>query len=318
MTNENKKYIQMKEITEQDYREFIKNHNEIVIEDRIGRKPVRIKIGYKKRIKKFQPNNFELEATNVWSYPHRGDWATHKGNYRGNWPPQMVRNILLRYSKKWDIILDQMVGSGTTLVECKLLGRHGRGVDINPNCIMLTRDRLDFRYKTLDYDSNEVNIKTYVGDARNLNLIEDESIDLIATHPPYANIIPYSKKQRIEGDLSNVYSIDEFVNEMKIVAKESFRVLKPDKYCAILVGDTRRRKHHVPIAFRVMQAFLEAGFILKEDIIKHQWRCKSTPYWLEKSLKYNFLLLMHEHLFIFRKPKDEKEWEKYRDSYKWW
>ena len=308
----------MKEITEQDYREFIKNHNEIVIEDRIGRKPVRIKIGYKKRIKKFQPNNFELEATNVWSYPHRGDWATHKGNYRGNWPPQMVRNILLRYSKKWDIILDQMVGSGTTLVECKLLGRHGRGVDINPNCIMLTRDRLDFRYKTLDYDSNEVNIKTYVGDARNLNLIEDESIDLIATHPPYANIIPYSKKQRIEGDLSNVYSIDEFVNEMKIVAKESFRVLKPDKYCAILVGDTRRRKHHVPIAFRVMQAFLEAGFILKEDIIKHQWRCKSTPYWLEKSLKYNFLLLMHEHLFIFRKPKDEKEWEKYRDSYKWW
>ncbi len=307
----------MQEITEEDYKEFIKEHKEIVIEDRIGGKPVRIKIGEKKKIKKFQPDNFELEATNVWSFPHRGNWATHKGDYRGNWPPQLVRNILLRYSKKGDVVLDQMVGSGTTLVECKLLGRNGIGVDINRNCIMLTRDRLNFRYKTLDYDTEETFQKTYVGDARNLNLIEDESIDLIATHPPYANIIPYSK-QKIKGDLSNVHSIDEFVNEMKKVAEESYRVLKPDKYCCILVGDTRREKHHVPIAFRVMQAFLDVGFILKEDIIKKQWRCKSTPYWLEKSLKSNFLLLMYEHLFVFRKPASEKDLVKFKESSKWW
>ena len=258
-----------------------------------------------------------MEGTNVWSYPHRGNWATHKGNYRGNWPPQMVRNILLRYSEKGDLVLDQMVGSGTTLVECKLLGRNGIGIDINKNCIMLTRDRLNFRYTTLDYDSEETVQKTYVGDARNLNLIKDNSIDLIATHPPYANIIPYSK-EKIDGDLSNVYSINEFVEEMKKVAEESFRVLKPNKYCAILIGDTRRKKHHVPIAFRVMQAFLDVGFILKEDIVKHQWRCKSTPFWLEKSLKYNFLLLMYEHLFIFRKPENKKEIEKFEGSVRWW
>lgn len=314
---ERKNIIQMKEITEDDYKKFIKLHKEIVIEDRIGKKPVKIRIGEEKKIRKFQPSDFELEAINIWSFPHRGDWATHKGDYRGNWPPQLVRNILLRYSKKGDTVLDQMVGSGTTLIECKLLGRNGIGVDINMNCIMLTRDRLNFRYKTLDYDSNEVKIKTYVGDARNLNLIEDSSIDLIATHPPYANIIPYSR-ERIEGDLSNVYSIDEFVMEMKKIAEESYRVLKPGKYCCILVGDTRRNKHHVPIAFRVMQAFLEAGFILKEDIIKKQWRCKSTPYWLEKSLKNNFLLLMYEHLFVFRKPSSKEEIEKFKDSSRWW
>ena len=317
MESHKEKCISMREITEEDYKDFVKTSHEVVIEDRIGGKPVKIKIGNKKQIKKFQPDDFQLEATNVWSYPHRGSWATHKGDYRGNWPPQMVRNILLRYSKKGDTILDQMVGSGTTLIECKLLGRRGIGVDINPNWIMLTRDRLNFRYKTLDYDSNDIEIRTYVGDARNLNLIKNESIDLIATHPPYANIIPYSK-QKVDGDLSNVYSIDEFIKEMKKVAMESYRVLKPDKYCAILVGDTRRKKHHVPIAFRVMQSFLDAGFILKEDIIKHQWRCKSTPYWLQKSIKYNFLLLMYEHLFIFRKPKDEKDKEKFMDSGKWW
>lgn len=311
------KHHKMREVTGEEYQKFIKSHEEIVIEDRIGGKPVKIKIGDKKRIKKFQPENFELEGTNVWSYPKRGDWATHRGNYRGNWPPQLVRNILLRYSKKGDMVLDQMVGSGTTLIECKLLGRNGIGVDINRNCIMLTKDRLNFRYKTLDYDSEEVTIKTYVGDARNLNVIGDESIDLIATHPPYANIIPYSK-ERLNGDLSNEYSIDGFIEDMTEVARESYRVLKPDHYCCILIGDTRREKHHVPIAFRVMQVFLDEGFILKEDVIKHQWRCKSTPFWLKKSIEYNFLLLMYEHLFIFRKPSSEEEAEKYRDSSRWW
>ena len=75
----------------------------------------------KKAIKRFAPKDFKLEYLNVWSFPHRGNYATHRGNYRGNWPPQLVRNLLLRYSKPNDTILDQMCGSGTTLVECKLL-----------------------------------------------------------------------------------------------------------------------------------------------------------------------------------------------------
>jgi DNA modification methylase len=307
----------MREIGDKDYRTFIKKHKEIVIKDRIGKRDVIIKIGEKERVKKYQPKDFELEGTNVWSFPHRGNWATHKGDYRGNWPPQMARNIILRYSEPNEIVLDQMVGSGTTLVECKLLGRKGIGVDINENCVMLTMDRLNFTYKTLDYDSDYVPQKTYIGDARNLNLIEDSSIDLIATHPPYANIIPYSKK-KVRDDLSDVYSIDEFVAEMSKVAKESYRVLKPNRYCAILMGDTRRNKHYVPIAFRVMQTFLENDFVLKEDIVKHQWRCKATPYWLKKSEEYNFLLLMYEHLFVFRKPKIDEELDKFKGSVKWW
>lgn len=303
----------MREVTEDDFQQFIKSHDKVIFKNRIGSKEVRIKIGENRKIEEYQPKNFELETTTVWSFPHRGNWATHIGNYRGNWPPQIVRNVLMRYSKQGETVLDQMAGSGTTLVECKLLNRNGIGVDINPNCIMLTRDRLNFRYSTLDFDTNNVTQKTYVGDARNLNLIENESIDLIATHPPYASIIPYSK-EKVKGDLSTVHEIDEFVKEMKIVAKECYRVLKLDKYCAILIGDTRRYKHYVPIAFRVMQAFLQTGFILKEDVIKHQWRCKSTPFWTEKSKANNFLLLMHEHLFIFRKPAKNEKTEKYKES----
>lgn len=302
----------MKEITDKDYREFVKTHKDIVIEN------IKIPICEKREVKELQPDKFELECTTIWSFPKRGDWATHRGNYRGNWSPQLVRNLLLRYSKKGDLVLDQMVGSGTTLIECKLLGRNGIGVDINPDAIMLTRDRLNFSFNTLT-DFHKTTQKTFVGDARNLDLIEDESIDLIATHPPYANIITYSKnsKKYIEGDLSYVKSIDEFVGEMRKIAKESYRVLKSNKYCAILIGDTRRNKHFIPISFRVMQSFLDVGFILKEDIIKHQWQCKTTPFWSERSKKFNFLLIMHEHLFVFRKPEKDEKGGKFKESMKW-
>ena len=97
--------------------------------------------------------------------------------------------------------------------------------------------------------------------------------------------------------------IAKFCDEIEIVAKELFRVLKPDKYCAILIGDTRKGKHFVPLAFNVMQRFLKAGFVLKEDIIKVQHNCSTTGRWRTKALQDKFYLIMHEHLFVFRKPK---------------
>ena len=67
--------------------------------------------------------------------------------------------------------------------------------------------------------------KVYIrrGDARRLDFIPGETIDFICTHPPYANIIQYSKD--IEADLSH-YDIDAFLEQMKKVASESYRVLK--------------------------------------------------------------------------------------------
>src|SRR4030042_508182 len=86
-----------------------------------------------------------------------------------------------------------------------------------------------------------------------------------------------------------------------LVARKCFRVLKPDKYCAILIGDTRRNKFCIPLAYKVMERFLKAGFMLREDIIKVQHNCKATGFWVKKSKLYNFILIMHEHLFVFQK-----------------
>lgn len=243
-------------------------------------------------IKKWEPDKFKLETTTIWNFKDRGNWATHNGKYRGNWSPYIPRNLILRYTKEEDTVLHPFVGSGITLIETKLLKRRGIGIDINPNSIKIAEENLRFN-KNNDYHPILHNL-----DSRNLNIFEDESIDLICAYPPYANIIKYSDS--IEGDLS-LLDIDDFLYEISKVAKELFRVLKRDKYCTVLIGDIRKNKHIVPLGFEVMQRFLKSGFLLKEIIIKEQHNCKTTAYWYQKSIDYNFLLIAHEYLFIFRK-----------------
>lgn len=246
-----------------------------------------------KKISKWEPEDFELEMTTHWSFPQRGDWATHDAKWRGNWSPYIPRNIILRYSQEGDLVLDQFVGGGTTLVECKLLNRNIIGVDVNDMALRRCREKTAFEHEGAD---GKVEIRK--GDARHLDFIQDSSIDLICTHPPYADIIQYS--EGILEDLSHL-KVKDFLEEMKNVAAESHRVLKKDKFCAILMGDTRQRGCMVPMSFEVMQVFENVGFKLKELIIKKQHNCKATGYWKTNSLKYNFLLIAHEYLLVFRK-----------------
>ena len=241
---------------------------------------------------RLEPENFALETTSVWSFPERGDWATHDAKYRGNWSPYIPRNLLLRYSSEGDLVLDQFAGGGTTLVEAKLLRRNIIGVDINPAALSRCREKTTFDCP----DGGKVYLKT--GDARKLDFIPNESIDFICTHPPYANIISYS--DGLEGDLS-MFTANEFLTHMQPVASECFRVLKRSKYCALLMGDTRREGMVIPLGFAVMKLFEQAGFSVKEIIIKEQHHCKSTPMWQSNAAKRNFLLLAHEYLFVFRK-----------------
>ncbi len=254
-----------------------------------------------KRIKRWEPFSFREETTTVWSFKQRGDWATHNGRYRGNWSPYIPRNVILKYSKPGDLVLDYFVGGGTTAVEAKLLGRRCIARDINPGAVGITLENLRFSPPRLGTGMAEpiYEPEVQVGDARDLSDISENSVDLICAHPPYAGIIRYSTK--ILGDLSAL-SVPDFLREMRKVAQESLRVLKPGGKCAILLGDARRAKHVIPIGFQTIRVFLDAGFGLKELVIKRQHNCRTTGFWYARSIQHNFLLLAHEYLPIFEKP----------------
>ena len=313
----------MREVTFKEYLDFISKRREVTIEG----EPVRLE---PIEVKRLEPSADELTdvSTTVWSFPKRGSWATHRGDYRGNWAPQIPRALMLMYTRPGDLVLDPMVGSGTTVVEAKLLGRNAIGVDINYEAVMLTLHRLYYLVKALEAlrgegrsllgylrgaagisvggvgleDIERAWFKVYHGDARNLDEVKDESVDLVATHPPYLNIIEYGGEEGVEGDLSRARSLEEYLRLMREVAGELYRVLKPGKHCAVLIGDTRAHRHYVPVSHYVLQVFLDVGFVLKEEVVKVQHKMKTTREVWSRLKDRDFLLIYHEKLYIFRKP----------------
>jgi DNA modification methylase len=311
----------MREVSIDEYLDFVSKNGSITIEDQvIPLEPI--------EVKRLEPLPEELTdvSTTVWSFPKRGSWATHKGDYRGNWAPQIPRALILKYTEPGNTVLDPMVGSGTTCVEAMLLGRNCIAVDINYNAVILTHHRLYYLVKALREGraggilnyvsngavSNAVNAwyRVYHGDAHNLDKIPDNSIDLVATHPPYFNIIKYGE-QEIEGDLSRAKSLEEYLAMMKQVAEEIYRVLRPGGVLGILVGDTRVKKHYVPISHYVLLTLLDVGFVLKEEVIKVQHKMKTTREIWARLRDRDFLLIYHEKLFILEKPSKRDEELKY-------
>ena len=107
-------------------------------------------------------NSFNQEYTTIWSFKERGQWATHKGDYPGNCSPYVVKNLLIKYSHKDDVVLDQFVGSGTTVIESLLLNRKAIGVDINEKALSITKSRIkdiDGKYKLIKGDATKLTLQ---------------------------------------------------------------------------------------------------------------------------------------------------------------
>jgi DNA modification methylase len=313
----------MREVPVEEYLDFVSKHRAIVIEDQtIPLEPI--------EVKRLEPLPDELTdvSTTVWSFPERGAWATHRGDYRGNWAPQIPRALILKYTSPGDTVLDPMVGSGTTCIEALLLNRNCIAVDINYNAVILTHHRLYYLVKALrerrsrslaDYaksggatsvSSSSAWYRVYHGDARRLDKIPDNSIDLVATHPPYFNIIEYGE-QGVEGDLSRTSSLEEYLKLFRDVAREIYRVLKPGGVLGILIGDTRIKRHYVPITHYALITLLDVGFVLREEVIKIQHKMKTTREVWSRLRDRGFLLIYHEKLFILEKPRHRDQELKY-------
>ena len=114
---------------------------------------------------------------------------------------------------------------------------------------------------------------------------------------PYADIIHYS--DGIDGDILLI-PIKNFLFESDKVTDECYKVLKKEKLCAILMGDTRK-KVWFNRSLLNQCVFLKWRVSKQKKIIKEQHNCKATGYWKTNSIKFNFLLLAHEYLFVFRK-----------------
>lgn len=260
-------------------------------------------------VKTWEPKDFKLEDSTIWSFPTRGSWAVHKNDYRGNWPPELVRNVLLKYTQPGDTVLDVFAGGGTTLIESWLLGRKSFGIDISPvakkicassistmkNAVSMASDySLDPKFEPMIILGDSRNCCELLSSIRETNI---GGIDLVFAHPPYLDALAYSKN--IEGELSSYKRVDDFLNGLEGVISSAKNCLKNDGRIVLLIGDVRKKGNLIPLGFLTVNIFGKLGIKLDQIIIKAQHKDTSTNlYKGHESLDY---LIAHEYLLVGKK-----------------
>ena len=262
-------------------------------------------------VRTWEPPDFQLETTTIWDFPHRGSWAVHIGDYRGNWPPQLVRNIILKYTKPGDLVLDAFMGGGTTLIEAWLLNRHSVGIDLSKLAYQTASARLNRMELLSQHDSRTrlesqykpqliVGDSTFVNGKTPYNDIRAGTVNLLCVHPPYLDALTYTNGH--PEDLSQIRDPVDFLARITGFAEGATPYLASNSTCAVLIGDVRRSGRTIPLGAWTLAAFSRVGFQLEDVIIKTQHRDRSSEFYFSSSGGY---LLAHEYLYVFKCPLQE-------------
>ncbi|MBT8379440.1 MAG: DNA methyltransferase [Ignavibacteria bacterium] len=245
----------------------------------------------------------DIITDSLWIIGKRDQSGAHKADYWGNFVPQIPNQFLKRYTKKGDWVLDPFVGSGTTLIECKRLGRNGLGLELNKQVAEMAKSNVGkekrgdrVKIKILNDDSSTMNYKAQ------LKKLGTKSVQFILMHPPYWDIIKFSGKK---NDLSNAQSLNEFVKMFVKVAEKTYSVLDKGRYCAVVIGDKYSSGEWIPLGFYVMQEMMKVGYKLKSTIVKNfdQTTAKRNQkdLWRFRALAGGFYIFKHEYIFLFQK-----------------
>lgn len=222
-------------------------------------------------------------------------------------PVALVERLLACFTRNSDMrILDPFVGSGSTLVAAKNLGRGGVGLDLSPEFLELASSRLD--QGNLFHRDKLFELHLY--DARRLtDIVKPNSIDFCVTSPPYWNILTRKRTADYKdirnygdsaADLGRIEDYLEFLRQLESVWEQVHAALRPKKYMVINVMDLRQGPEFIPLHMDVIAGAKRAGFVFDDLII---WD-RSSEYNNLRALGYPTVFRInktHEYLLIFRR-----------------
>lgn len=265
------------------------------------------KVKSEKRCNELEGGEWTKYSISVWN-DIRKTPEENKLHHPAIFPQMLVDRLIKCFTRDEDrIILDPFMGSGSTIVAAKALGKVGIGFELNQDYIKLAEDRLS----ALSLFGNS-EYKIYNNDSKSIaQLIEKDSISLCVTSPPYWDILSQKRTAdykeirnygELNGDLSQIHDYYEFINQLGIIFKCVFDVLIPGKYCIVNVMDLRKKNNFYPFHSDLANKMIEIGYIYDDLII---WD-RRQEYNNLRSLGYPYVFRLnkiHEYILIFQKPK---------------
>jgi hypothetical protein len=245
----------------------------------------------------------DIYLDSLWNIDRRDSSGVHTAGYWGNFIPQIPNQMMRRYTKKGEWVLDTFCGLGTTLIEGRRLGRNTLGIELQPDVAERARHLLE-----VEPNKHDVVCDIVTGDSAAVDyhsLLTQyglKSVQLVIMHPPYFDIIKFSDDPH---DLSNAESVDSFAGLMRQVIDRASSVLENGRYLALVIGDKYAKGEWIPLGFRVMDEVLKRGYVLKSIIVKNfdetTGKRKQKELWRYRALVGGFYIFKHEYIFIFRK-----------------
>ena len=303
-----------KQLNHPDFQFLMTNYTQILEADNwercfaIIKKLMRAEVGTKSKpyndidLNKWQ-NYSDILTHSLWMVEKRDRSSTHNSDYWGNFIPQIPNQLLQRFTQKEDWVLDPFLGSGTTLLECRALGRNGIGIEIQEEAAVETAELI-----ADTPNPEQVNTYVEIGDSQTfpiqtaLDRQGIKSVQLMVLHPPYWNVVPFGDN---ENNLANAFSSTHFLDQFELVVHNCTPYLEDNRYAALIIGDIYMDSEWVPLAFQAMQRMQRQGYTLKSTVIKNVNETKGkrdqTELWRYRALNGGFYVFKHEYIFLFQK-----------------
>ncbi len=245
----------------------------------------------------------DIITDSLWVLDKRDNAGANNGNYWGNFIPQIPNQLFKRYTKKSDWILDTFLGSGTSIIEAKRLGRNAIGIELQKNVIQIAKDNINkefnkfnVKYEIIQSDCTELN---YIKELKKFGI---SKVQFVIMHPPYWDIIKFSED---ENDLSNCKSLKDFLNSIGKLIDATTPILEKGRYLAFVIGDKYSAGEWIPLGFYCMQEIQKRNYKLKSIIVKNfdetKGKMNQKELWRYRALVGGFYIFKHEYIFLFKK-----------------
>ena len=231
-------------------------------------------------------------------------------------PETLAQEFIEFFTQHGGVVLDPMVGTGSSLVAALRLGRNSYGIELNPAYAEIARQVVAEEQASLGVMAADLTAKIIQGDAAQIETLAAQAdlppIDYVITSPPYWNMLrapgAETQKKRRQSpemdvfysddvhDLGNIGDYDEFVEQLVAVYAALKPFLQPKAYLTIIVKNVKKGGKVYPLAWD-LGGRLSQVYTLKDEKIWCQDDIRLAPYGLGSAWVSN---TFHHYCLQFR------------------